>query len=69
MSATKNKKIDPKIGEIIKLNGKRYMCEKDEPNTIGCFDCDLDERDCQDVECGRKRSDGNFVHFIELKDC
>lgn len=44
-------KIEPKIGEVFELNGKRYICKKSEGEG-GCFDCDVKFRDCFHIACG-----------------
>lgn len=61
------KRIEPKIGEVFELNGKRYICKKnDQP---GCFYCDVKYRDCFHLACGEyERKDGVDVSFVEVED-
>ena len=58
--------LEPKVGEVFELDGKKYKCVK---SSLTCKKCDLDRNYCRVIDCTKEwRADNKNVIFKLFTD-
>lgn len=53
--------LEPKIGEVFELYGRKYKCVK---SSLTCINCNLDRNYCRIIDCTKEwRTDHKNVIF------